>query len=596
MKSKLFVSVLLYILMVSGTSHAQTEARLDVCQIRICEYQDGSTLPLPADAVCPPEFPLGSGNPLVNDFLRIKPLVLEIFAIPKPIDLVGLQFVAPPELVELAGQQGVTPFLPPLDLLWPGQLLGEPIDIAQFQSPQPIPLDNLPLPIPLNDQDFVVDSFFDIAIDFQSDVRLLGPGNQPLPIKVELNLVPLPPPLPQVVLNVCRLRICEYADGTLLPYPFPNGVPCPPEFPPASGNLLIGQFFRVKPVGMDFLQLPNPVEIEGIRFKAPDELVQLAMQQELPPLLPPDPNLLWPGQLQGDFNQCLQFQAPEPILVEPFDLPMPIPLSDHDFLVDSFFDVYVEFDLGVELIGPDNTPLLLDVDVNVLPPQLVTDINVCRYRVCEYLDGQRILLPFIPGASCPPFQGNPANILVRDYIRTIFKRIDVIQTPLPDLSIGGFQLIPPKDLVEQANQMGLPGVFLDPPVPMLWDPNFGNDGCVLYLPPQPIGIDPLDLPLPIEPQIDEPPLFIVDSFFDISVELNINCEFVDLEQIPIAGDARFNAVLLGDVNCDGEANLLDVGPFIELLNSSEYNVKGDMNGDGEVNLLDVSGFIYGLSN
>ena len=46
-----------------------------------------------------------------------------------------------------------------------------------------------------------------------------------------------------------------------------------------------------------------------------------------------------------------------------------------------------------------------------------------------------------------------------------------------------------------------------------------------------------------------------------------------------------------DINLDGTANLLDVAPFIELLNNGGYLLQADTNGDGIVNLLDVSGFV-----
>ena len=54
--------------------------------------------------------------------------------------------------------------------------------------------------------------------------------------------------------------------------------------------------------------------------------------------------------------------------------------------------------------------------------------------------------------------------------------------------------------------------------------------------------------------------------------------------------------VLGDVNCDGVLNLLDVSPFVELLSNGQYSAKADFNSDGVVNLLDVAGFVAELSN
>ncbi len=57
---------------------------------------------------------------------------------------------------------------------------------------------------------------------------------------------------------------------------------------------------------------------------------------------------------------------------------------------------------------------------------------------------------------------------------------------------------------------------------------------------------------------------------------------------PIAG-------ILGDVNCDGEVNLLDVAPFIDTLTTDPFNPKADINQDGVVDLLDVAPFVELLS-
>ena len=48
---------------------------------------------------------------------------------------------------------------------------------------------------------------------------------------------------------------------------------------------------------------------------------------------------------------------------------------------------------------------------------------------------------------------------------------------------------------------------------------------------------------------------------------------------------------LGDINQDGLVNLLDVTPFVSVVESGEYNVFADVNCDGLVNLLDVNAFV-----
>ena len=53
--------------------------------------------------------------------------------------------------------------------------------------------------------------------------------------------------------------------------------------------------------------------------------------------------------------------------------------------------------------------------------------------------------------------------------------------------------------------------------------------------------------------------------------------------------------ILGDVNCDGVVNLLDVVPFIDLLSSGGFSGKADINQDGVLNLLDVQPFVGLLS-
>ena len=52
-----------------------------------------------------------------------------------------------------------------------------------------------------------------------------------------------------------------------------------------------------------------------------------------------------------------------------------------------------------------------------------------------------------------------------------------------------------------------------------------------------------------------------------------------------------NMGLIGDINCDGSINLLDVAPFVLAISSGNFVFEADINQDGVVNLLDVDGFI-----
>ena len=68
---------------------------------------------------------------------------------------------------------------------------------------------------------------------------------------------------------------------------------------------------------------------------------------------------------------------------------------------------------------------------------------------------------------------------------------------------------------------------------------------------------------------------------------------------PFTGGLRIisapQGVVLGDINLDGTADLLDVSPFVDLIGNSEFQLEADINGDGLVNLLDVAGFVQLLS-
>ena len=64
----------------------------------------------------------------------------------------------------------------------------------------------------------------------------------------------------------------------------------------------------------------------------------------------------------------------------------------------------------------------------------------------------------------------------------------------------------------------------------------------------------------------------------------------DLLDVSVA-QANIHVVLPGDVNLDNAVNLLDVAPFIELLQQGGYQAEADCNYDGSFDLLDVAPFI-----
>ena len=49
--------------------------------------------------------------------------------------------------------------------------------------------------------------------------------------------------------------------------------------------------------------------------------------------------------------------------------------------------------------------------------------------------------------------------------------------------------------------------------------------------------------------------------------------------------------LIGDVNCDGVIDLLDVQPFVDAIMNGEFINKADINQDNVVDLLDVAPFV-----
>ena len=91
-------------------------------------------------------------------------------------------------------------------------------------------------------------------------------------------------------------------------------------------------------------------------------------------------------------------------------------------------------------------------------------------------------------------------------------------------------------------------------------------------------------------------------FMDVVIPANLSGHhviWVAWQRDDAAGEVFFsasdvmvqNSVLLGDVNLDGEVNLLDVTPFVDLLASGLFQTEADINQDGAVDLLDVAPFV-----
>ena len=70
--------------------------------------------------------------------------------------------------------------------------------------------------------------------------------------------------------------------------------------------------------------------------------------------------------------------------------------------------------------------------------------------------------------------------------------------------------------------------------------------------------------------------------------MNVNGHYVGIDTVSVI------PFLIGDVNCDGVFDLLDIQPFVDLLASGGFSEKADMNGDRVVTLADVDPFVDAL--
>ncbi len=96
---------------------------------------------------------------------------------------------------------------------------------------------------------------------------------------------------------------------------------------------------------------------------------------------------------------------------------------------------------------------------------------------------------------------------------------------------------------------------------------------------------------PLTGQLDTFSIDLVGSgdLLEVRVIVDFSFEAFAMDNIVIktpGGD-----IVLGDVNCDGVADLLDVAPFVALVTGGGFSEKADINMDGIVDLLDVNPFV-----
>lgn len=82
-----------------------------------------------------------------------------------------------------------------------------------------------------------------------------------------------------------------------------------------------------------------------------------------------------------------------------------------------------------------------------------------------------------------------------------------------------------------------------------------------------------------------------NKIFEVDYEGVIQWEYVgDFSNVHRAikySDSYFNDLIAGDVNLDGETNILDVVAIINIILTNENNPSVDLNNDGIINVLDI---------
>jgi len=87
--------------------------------------------------------------------------------------------------------------------------------------------------------------------------------------------------------------------------------------------------------------------------------------------------------------------------------------------------------------------------------------------------------------------------------------------------------------------------------------------------------------------------WVGDGYPDCEEPNNFGC---DLSCYDNDGGDCEGEILLGDINNDGEINILDIVETVNLIFDSEYNSIADMNNDNNIDILDVIAMIQVIIN
>ena len=105
---------------------------------------------------------------------------------------------------------------------------------------------------------------------------------------------------------------------------------------------------------------------------------------------------------------------------------------------------------------------------------------------------------------------------------------------------------------------------------------------------KPVPFDVIDAVLSVDgDQLTLSTAVNIDFEFEVlggTATMNLNGPLVLVGTLP-------SQMLLGDINCDGSIDLLDVAPFVDMLAAGTFSEKADINQDGSFDLLDVQPFV-----